>query len=373
MRIAIYIVPKSFAKPTGQTKHAINMALCLSRQPGVEVVLLAARDQLTADGKIPVASPLNHLPIRRIPLPAKLLHFLWRTFNGPALDRWSGKVDWVYSPTEMFVPAKKARTAVTIHCVNWFENDLPWSNTAKNLQLRSRMAKVFKPIIKRADLVCTVSEFLKGRIIELLGGNPARLVVVGNGVEAEFLAEGKSPEINAEPYVLSVGSLESRKGAEHLIRLARHLAQSHPRLKLVIGAGQYGDARFINEAKQLPNVVLTGYLDLKELPPLLKKAKALVILSRYETFGIPVIEAMAAGTPVIAARFAALPEIVGPAGMLVDATRPGEIADAINRLDATGIRENYRQLGFQRIQQFTWEACAARLSASLKPNEQHQN
>ena len=369
MRIAIYITPKSFLNPTGQTKHAINMALCLSRQSGVDVVLLAARDQLTADGKIPVESPLNHLPIRRIPLPAKVLHYLWRTFNWPGVDRWSGKVDWVYSPTEMFVPARKARTAATIHCVNWFEKDLPWSNTVKNLQLRPRMARVFNPIIKRADLVCTVSEFLKGRIIELLGANPSRIAVVGNGAEAEFLSEGRQPqmpsEINAEPYVLSVGALESRKGVEHLIRLARHLAQSHPRLKLVFGGGQHGDAKFIGEAKQLPNVVLTGYVGLKDLPQLLKKAKALVILSRYETFGIPVIEAMAVGTPVIAANFAALPEIVGPAGILVDATQSGEIADAITSLDTIGTREHYRQLGFLRIQQFTWEACAARLSKSF--------
>ena len=373
MRIAIYITPKSFLNPTGQTKHAINMALCLSRQPGVEVVLLAARDQLTAGGKIPVATPLNHLPIRRIPLPAKVLHNLWRTFNWPAIDRWSGKVDWVYSPTEMFVPARKARTAATIHCVNWFEKNLPWSDTVENLQLRSRMGRVFSPIIKRADLVCTVSEFLKSRIIELLRVNPSRITVVGNGAEAEFLAEGRQPqmasEINAEPYVLSVGALESRKGAEHLIRLARHLAQSHPQLKLVIGAGQYGDAQFIAEAKQLANVVLTGYVGLKELPPLLKKAKALVILSRYETFGIPVIEAMAAGTPVIAANFAALPEILGAAGILVDATRPKEIAEAITSLDTIGTREHYRQLGFQRIQQFTWEACAGRLLAAFKQNE----
>ena len=370
MRIAIYIVPKSFPNPTGQTKHAINMALCLSRQTGVEVVLLAARDQLTADGKMPAGSPLSGLPVRVIPLPAKTLHFLWRTFNWPPVDRWSGQADWVYCPTEMYVPSRNSRTAATIHCVNWFEKDLPWSNTDENRQIRRRMAKVFRPIIRRADLVCTVSGFLKGRIVELLRADPSRIAVVGNGVEEVFLAEGRqsvaSNKPDSEPYVLSVGALESRKGAEHLITLARHLTQVAPNLKLVIAAGKYGDPQFIAEAEQIPNVLLKGYIGGDELPGLNKEANALIILSRYETFGIPVIEAMAVGTPVIAARFAALPEIVGEAGIMVEATRPAEILDAVLTLNHVEKREQYRRLGFQRVQQFTWDACASRLLARMK-------
>jgi glycosyltransferase involved in cell wall biosynthesis len=370
MRIAIYITPRSFINPTGQTKHAINMALCLRRQPGVEAVLFAARDQLVANGQMRPGSPLSGLPLRAIPLPAKALHFLWRTFNWPPVDRWCGKVDWVYSPTEVYVPARKARTAATIHCVNWFEKELPWSNTDENQQTRHRMAKVLRPIINHADLICTVSEFLKGRICELLGADPSRIAVVGNGVEDKFLAEGRqtvaSNKPASEPYILSVGALESRKGAEHLIAVARHLAQSAPNLKLVIGAGRYGDPKFISEAETLPNVLLKGYVGGDELPKLIRRAKALLILSRYETFGIPVVEAMAVGTPVIAARFAALPEIVGEAGMLVDANRLTEVFRALSTFDNIEKREQYRRLGFQRVQSFTWEACSSRLLANMK-------
>jgi glycosyltransferase involved in cell wall biosynthesis len=370
MRIAIYIVPKSFPNPTGQTKHAINMALSLARQPGVEVVLLAASDQLTAEGQFPPSTPLSGLPVRAIPFPARALHFLWRTCNWPPVDRWCGQVDWIYSPTETYVPARKARTAVTIHCVNWFEKDLPWSNTDENQQARRRMAKAFRPIIRHTDLICTVSEFLKGRIVELLGADPTRIAIVGNGVEEGFLAEGRqtgaSNKPDSEPYVLSVGALESRKGAEHLIALARRLAREAPNFKLVIGAGRYGDPKFISEAEKLPNVLLKGYVGGDELPKLIKGACALLILSRYETFGIPVVEAMAVGTPVIAARFAALPEIVGEAGILVEATQPSEILAALLALNDVAISEQYRRSGFQRVQQFTWEACASRLLASMK-------
>jgi glycosyltransferase involved in cell wall biosynthesis len=279
-------------------------------------------------------------------------------------------VDWVYSPTEIFVPAKNARTTATIHCVNWFEKQLPWSNTSENLQTRRRMAKVFRPIISHADLICTVSEFLKGRICELLEADPSRIAVVGNGVEDKFLAEGRQSAVSnkpaSEPYILSVGALESRKGAEHLLALARHLAQTASNLKLVIGGGRYGDPKCISEAEQMPNVTLTDYIGLDELPRLIKGARALLMLSRYETFGIPVVEAMAVGTPVIAARFAALPEIIGEAGILVDATRPTEVSTALIALDNIEKSEQYRQLGFQRVQQFTWQACASRLLASME-------
>jgi glycosyltransferase involved in cell wall biosynthesis len=219
-------------------------------------------------------------------------------------------------------------------------------------------------------LICTVSEFLKGRICALLGADPSRIAVVGNGVEDKFLAEGRQSAASnkpaSEPYILSVGALESRKGAEHLLALARYLLQTVPNLRLVIGGGRYGDPKFISEAEQIPNVTLSDYIGLDELPRLIKGARALLILSRYETFGIPVIEAMAVGTPVIAARFAALPEIVGEAGILVDATRPTEVFKALLTLDNIERREQYRQLGFQRVQQFTWETCASRLLVSMK-------
>jgi glycosyltransferase involved in cell wall biosynthesis len=370
VRIAAYITPKSFSSPTGQAKHAINMVLCLARLPEVELTLLAAKDQLTDDGSIPEGSPLHGMPVRPVHAPASALHFLWRTFNWPPVDRWCGKVDWVYSPTEVYVPARNARIAATIHCVNWFEKDLPWSNTDENLDTRRRMAKVFRPIISHAALICTVSEFLKGRICALLGADPSRIAVVGNGVEDKFLAEGRQSAASnkpaSEPYILSVGALESRKGAEHLLALARYLLQTVPNLRLVIGGGRYGDPKFISEAEQIPNVTLSDYIGLDELPRLIKGARALLILSRYETFGIPVIEAMAVGTPVIAARFAALPEIVGEAGILVDATRPTEVFKALLTLDNIERREQYRQLGFQRVQQFTWETCASRLLVSMK-------
>jgi glycosyltransferase involved in cell wall biosynthesis len=303
-------------------------------------------------------------------MPAKALHFLWRTFNWPPVDRWCGKVDWVYSPTEVYVPSRKARTAATIHCAEWFDKELPWVNSTENQQTRRRMAKVFRPIVRRADLISTVSVFLKGRLTELLGADPSRIAVVGNGVEDAFLAEGRqsvtSDKPDSKPYILSVGALVSTKGAEHLIALARYLAQTAPKLKLVIGAGRYGNPHFISEAEQLPNVLLKGYVGTDELPKLIRGAKALLILSRYESFGIPIIEAMAVGTPVIAARFAALSETVGAAGILVAATQPAEILAALLALNDPEKREHYRQLGFQRVQQFTWQACASRLLASMK-------
>jgi glycosyltransferase involved in cell wall biosynthesis len=385
MRIAAYITPKSFINPTGQAKHAINMVLCLARRPDVELTLLAAKDQLTDDGRIPEGSPLHAMPVCSIPLPARALHFLWRTFNWQPVDRWCGKVDWVYSPTEMYVPARNARIAATIHCVNWFENDLPWSSTAENLQARRRMAKVFRPIIRYADLICTVSEFLKGRICELFQVDANRVTVVGNGVERCFFGDGQDkaaplPPPPEQSYLLAVAPPHLRKGFNYLIQLADELAKRKSGIKLKVAGASFPpnmttDAvrrRWSEEVASLweqslarPNIELLGYEGSETLVHLMRQSVALLILSRYETFGIPALEAMAAGTPVIASRFAALPEVVGEAGILVDATQPAEILTALLSLHNVKTREQHRQLGFRRAQQFTWEACASRLLASM--------
>jgi glycosyltransferase involved in cell wall biosynthesis len=363
------------------------MALCLCRQPGVEAVLLAARDQLAANGQMPLGWPLSGLPVRTIPLPSRALHFLWRTFNWPPVDRWCGKVDWVYSPTEVYVPAKKARTAATVHCVNWFEEDLPWSHTEQNLVDRRRMARVFHPLLQRADLVLTVSEFLERRICELFRVNADRVALVGNGVEDCFFETGRRavtslPPDGTERYVFAVAYPDRRKGFDRLIELADELARRSSGLKVRVAGSGLAPGQSLAEVRRLwgaevaallteglkrPNLELLGYRSSSEIARLMQQSVAVLVLSRYETFGIPVLEAMAAGAPVIAAHHAGLPEVVADAGVIMDPSRISELADLLMHMDSNpDARAAATRLGQARAGQFTWQACADRLVAELK-------
>jgi glycosyltransferase involved in cell wall biosynthesis len=114
-----------------------------------------------------------------------------------------------------------------------------------------------------------------------------------------------------------------------------------------------------------------GYVGIEDLPDLIRKAFALIILSRYETFGIPAIEAMAVGTPVVAARHAALPEVVGEAGLLVEASHAAGVVQAVMSLFDGYIRERYRRLGFRRAEHFRWENCMTRLISAMKGLANH--
>jgi glycosyltransferase involved in cell wall biosynthesis len=369
MKIAAYVHLNRTRTPTGVGKHLIHMALELRRQPGVELKLLASRADLTK-GQLDPGSPLAGVPVLGHPLSRPLMERLWLLTGHPIADRWTGGADWVYSPAEAFVPLRRARFAATIHCVNWFEPELPWYDDPETKTARRRMRMRWEAILKHADVVLTVSEFLKGRIQKLFGTAADRLVVVGNGVEEEFFAAGQmaSPStVGNDRYILIVGGLTQRKGAEYVFPLARELEKRDPKIQIRIAGDS--EPRYAEQAKSHRNIVHCGYQDTTTLPPLMHKAIALVFLSRYETFGIPAAEAMAAGTPAIVSGFAALPEVVGDAGMVVDVARPDLIAEAIERLAGDGeFRQGFISRGRQRAMEFHWSAPAGRLVAALRAN-----
>jgi glycosyltransferase involved in cell wall biosynthesis len=370
VRIAAYVHPRGFKNPTGVGKHQIHMVSALAGFPATEVSLLAPRGEVAAlAGFVPDA--LKEIPLHPINLARRPLEAMWELGSFPPAERWCGDVDWVYCPFEMFVPTRKAKLAVTVHCVNWFERDLPWYDEPIVQRARRRLGPRFWRIVERADLIFSVSEFLKGRLCELFHADPQSVVVVGNGAEDSFFAAGRrsSPaweELTLSPYALVVAALESRKGAEYILEFARALRSVEPAARIVVAGGSRGYRNFVEEAAAIPNVELRGYVDTPALVELMRRAVALIVLSRYETFGIPAVEAMACGTPVIAAKFAGLPEVVGEAGIIVDPTRPDEVVDVFRSLlHDESLRERYRSAGLERAGLFTWERCANRAAAAM--------
>jgi len=340
----------------------------LHERPDVELTVVAPRNQLDSACRIPAEHPLAGIPAHGVPLDRRWLEIMWQRLNLPKADRWCDGADWVYAPAEAYVAVRRPRLAVTVHDMHAFETGLPWSNTPEHQAFRRRWARMFRPIIEHADCLLTVSQFTQRRLIELLGVKPDRIAVVGNGVDAAYFAPplDEAPEQDQEePYVLVVGGLTRRKGGDLVLKVAELLLREMPRVRVVVAGN--GEATLNRQAAALQNVTRLGFVETPQLVQLLRGAVAMMFLSRYEGFGIPVVEAMAAGAPVIASRWSALPEVMGDAGLLLDAENACRVAAAIKMLstDAAARRE-LRARGRKHAESYRWNDCVERLVSALR-------
>ncbi len=367
MKIASYVQMNRLINPTGVGKHIINVLPAIAGRPGLELSLMTSRQYLGPDGKLPATNPLSGLPVAGIPLPQKALDILWLGAGAPSADRWAGGADWIYCPVETPVPSRHARLAVTCHCLNMLEADLPWSAAADTRTNRRWWRRRMDAIRRKAEIVFVVSEFLRDRTAALAGISPNRMVVVGNGAEKDYFAVAETPRRPVHrPYLIAVGGLTARKGAPLILGTARALLERRSEIEVWV-AGK-SEPNYAAEAKALPNLRQLGYKGLDELPRLVRDAVALIFPSRYDTFGIPAVESMAAGTPPIVSHWAGLPEVVGDGGIVLNnGSGGGEIADIVVDLATNGrLRAEVAARGRQRAKRFTWEACADRIVDALK-------
>jgi glycosyltransferase involved in cell wall biosynthesis len=378
MKVAAYVHWKrTTGEVTGVGRHIRGMVMALSRAPGVDLTVMAPREELPPAGETagPKAdTPLNSLPRVPLPLSRYMMERVWWLTNYPKAERYVPNADWIYSPADAYVPARRAQLATTIHDIEVFEDDLPWAGRPGWDKLRRNWRLRLAPMFKHARRILTVSEFSKQRMVELLGADPKQIAVVGNGVDPRFFAAADDPATHERArrwqqrlgrYIVTVGGLTLRKGADYLIPLAEALRKAGSDVKLAV-SGQ-SDRVYVERARPHANIAQLEFVADDELPALLRGAVALVFLSRYEGFGMPIVEAMAAGTPAIVSRFASLPEVAGDAGIVVDVNQPDEIARLVMSLaEDASARDDYVRRGLVRARQFTWEACAGKLLEAMR-------
>ena len=226
--------------------------------------------------------------------------------------------------------------------------------------------------VERADAIIAVTESTRQEIIATFGLNPAKIVAIHNGVgpqfrplsQAETAAVLHSHQLTHKGYILNVGTLEPRKNLIRLARAYRSLPTAlRDRYPLVI-VGMKGWHYESIEQELGPllrsgHVRLPGYIPAEALPALYAGAAMLVYPSLYEGFGLPLVEAMASGTPVITSNRSSMPEVVGNAGILVEPEDETMIAEAIRQLlEDKNAAQRLQQQGLERARQFTWERCA---------------
>jgi glycosyltransferase involved in cell wall biosynthesis len=223
-----------------------------------------------------------------------------------------------------------------------------------------------KPAVRRARAVLTGSEYSRAQIVEWSGVDPGRVVVIRAAAGDAFTPAGEAHEAGY-PYLLYVGNHKPHK---NLARLLRAFAQvrEDPSLRLLLAGTVEPDlltlARTVGVADRL---VFLGDVPDERLPALYRGAVALVFPSLYEGFGLPPLEAMACGTPVLSSLMTSLPEVVGDAAVAVDPLDVDSIASGIDRIVGdTQLRAELKARGLVRATEFSWDETARRTWHALQ-------
>ena len=241
----------------------------------------------------------------------------WSRLGHPAAERLLGSFDALLYTDWMTPPQRSGLRATTIHDLNPLHH--PEWCTPRTIAMHRRKDA---DAVKACDVVFTNSRYTADDATETLGIETERLVVAHPGVGSEFVPEGERASFDG-PYVLGVGTLEPRKNLQRLVDAWRLLGGEH-RLVLAGGAG-WGEQPGLDD----PGIILPGYVSSQALPALYRGAAVYVFPSLFEGFGIPVVEAMACGTPVVVSNHRSLDEACGSAAVRVDPLDPESIAAGI--------------------------------------------
>lgn len=371
MNIISYIHPtRTYLPCTGAGRFINNSLLGLANQSHVKLELLFASQWLQADGHLPANCPVRTLAKRNFPMPENATERTWKLFSRPRMDSYiPANTDWLFAPMETYIPVTKCPVAITIFDIQAFEPDLPWSRTWQHRLFRLKWGQWVRRALKDYRLIFTISHFSKQRMVELLGADPRKVVVVGVGVEPAYFEAAAvdpirlTPPVEA-PYTLIIGGLRQKKGADYILAVAEALRKRHSPLQIVVAGDS--EPAYIEAAAAHPNLTLLGLVADEALPGILRGASSLLFLSHYEGFGIPAVEAMAAGIPAVVSNRASLPEIVGDAGIIVEPAATPEVTEILmNLANNSALRAEYGQRGIKHARQYTWENCVNRVMSAF--------
>jgi glycosyltransferase involved in cell wall biosynthesis len=325
VRVAIDTTPFHLTR-AGTARYLEGLLDALSGQPGIDV-------ERVAFGRRGRAATL-------------VRDALWYPAALPRAARRHG-AEVLHCPTYRAPLRARLPVVVTVHdlaVLRHPEAFTPW--------VRVYARTLLRPVLRAADRVLAVSEFTRREVVELAGVDDERVRVTPNAVDGRFAPEGEAADGD---YLLAVGTLEPRKRLQVAVDAARRLGAE----LRVVGAPGWGGVQAGGDG-----VRALGFVSDDELARLLRGARCLVYPSRYEGFGLPVLEAMRCGTPVVTSAGTAMEEVADGAAVLVDGADPAAVAEGIE--EAERRRDELRGLGLERARAYSWERTAALTAAAYR-------
>jgi glycosyltransferase involved in cell wall biosynthesis len=345
MRIVVDVSPLSHQR-TGVGNYVRGSLLgILEAAPYRHEVLAFA--PASTDGRRAIEAALDGIEVeRRLPvLPAAhAARTLWSRLRFPPLERVVGDLDvfhfgdWMYPPQRSGLRSTMVHDLVPLHFPEWVHRTTE----------RMHVAKV-RRALRDCDVVMVNSAYTGDDVAASLGVPRERIHVAHPGVEPSFRPEGDGLDLG-RPYALTVATLEPRKNLGTLVEAYRRLGGGELALA-VAGAAGWGEQPQL----EIPGVLRLGYTEPEELPPLYRGASVFVFPSRFEGFGMPILEAMACGVPCVVSSHPSLDEASGDAAVRVDPEEPDAIAAGMR--EALAQREELVARGLAHAARFTWRGC----------------
>jgi glycosyltransferase involved in cell wall biosynthesis len=349
-------------QPVGAGNYIIQLIRALAKADINAQLVIFAQKKSPALIDLPVESSIEWRIVKDMSPGSRMI---WEQSRLPALVH-NTNLDLLHSLHYTRPLRLSCASVVTFHDMTFFL--FP--------QLHTRARRLFFPTAMRtsarqADAIITVSESTRQDAIRLLSIDPGKVFTTQLGVDPTFRPIndiGEMDDVAAkydlhENFILYLGTIEPRKNLPVLIRAFRQLVDSGSKHKLVL-VGKYGwmykEVLDLVDDLDLENMVrFTGYIPQEELPLVYNLASLFVYPTKYEGFGLPALEAMACGVPVITTKIASLPEIVGDAGILIPSNNIEELFNAMSRvLEDQALREKLTSDGQLRAKKFSWERTA---------------
>ena len=338
---------------TGIGVFTSEMLRALAARPDMQVSVFNTSPRGRGQGWLPsdIGDGVHEVPGR---MPAGGIRWLWDCLSVPRLEWFAGEADVVHGPNYRVPPTSRAAPVVSVHDVS-FEHGPPIGGPAGRAHRRSVRAAV-----RAGAWIHTDSEYVAAEVRDTYPIEPHRVVTVPLGVRLPAPAPHPAP---GAPYVLGLGSADRRKGLTTLVAAFDALASTNRDLRL-IHAGPDGNASgeladVIDRSPHRDRILRLGWVDDGARSALIEQAAAVAYPSLYEGFGLVVLEAMAAGRPVVTTPVAAIPEAAGDAALYVEAENADALAGALQRvLENQELAAELGAQGRSRAAGFTWERTA---------------